>query len=188
MILQFYMETVTHKLSRLREEANLAWLPHAPRPSQAGSEAHTTLRSGIREYENPHIFCCQSSLGFYLHAFLQQYHLSSIVPQDKVSAPKTAEGWVPPGPPNPLTATSKLPRTYSWVFFRVCPAEKYSGIKLYAQLFFFFKQTKPPSLTGKGRDGIRQTSYTDGSPFCLSACKCFLFWNYTVLTEPETAI
>lgn len=140
MILQFYMETVTHKLSRLREEANLAWLPHAPRPSQAGSEAHTTLRSGIREYENPHIFCCQSSLGFYLHAFLHQYHLSSIVPQDKVSAPKTAEGWVPPGPPNPLTATSKLPRTYSWVFFRVCPAEKYSGIKLYAQLFFFLNK------------------------------------------------
>lgn len=121
-----------------------------------------------------------------LAAIESQQHSASI---HNIS-PKTAEGWEPPGPPNPLTATSKLwvfPRTYLWVFFRVCPAEKYSGIKLYT-LFFFFKQTKPPSLTGKGRDGIRQTSFTDGSPFCLSACKCFLFWNYTVLTEPETAI
>jgi len=44
----------------------------------------------------------------------------------------------PLGHPNPTQLHQRtLPRTYSWVFFRVCSAEKYGGIKRYVQWFFF---------------------------------------------------
>lgn len=61
------------------------------------------------ECENSRIFCCQSSLGFCLQVSSKQRHLSSAGSprQDTAWVPHAAEATVLPGPPKPLSATSK---------------------------------------------------------------------------------